>query len=398
MGGFTKSLINFLLCADRYPELDITVMTLQPNETNDYLNIPKRFKYLALGKLDYLPKTQRGLSVNYLFNIQRLRNIEYLVIRLFSKIYKKPFPNKTAVKFMSFSEGDRARRVITDFSFTKDYDIAISWEEIFCNYLLAEKIQSKYKIGYIHPNYRESAFNVSADYPFLKKLDRIVTISKSCENTLREFFPSFAEKIVYVPNRLNICFLQKQACAYQPDMNSKDFNILTVARMVDGDKAIFRIARLARRLLEAGCDFKWYLVGDGSDLTELKSRITLMKLEDNVICKGQLDNPCPYMKTANLFVMQSHKEGRPVAVDEAMALGTPALITNYSSASEQVEDNVTGWICKDDEEEIFKKLLVLLQKKGMITSARTMLQKQSLEHFESCESFLNLLKTLSSKE
>ena len=353
MGGFTKSLINFLLCADACPELDITVLSIQKNQTEDYKNIPERFRYVAIDELQYSDPIKKGLNAKYLFNKQRIRNIEYVAVEWKSKLLRKPFPCSTAVKFMSFSEAERASRVTTDFSFASDFDVAISWEEIFCNYLLAEKIPCKHKIGYIHPNYKETCFSPQADRPYIKKFDRIVTISESCCSTLTEVFPDLKDKIVCLPNRLNLAHLYSLADEYVPDMDNKVFKIVTAARIVDSDKAVFRIVNLAGRLAEEGLDFKWYLIGDGADLDEVKRRITEGGLTERVICVGQLDNPCPYMKNADLYVMQSYREGKPVAVDEAMALGTPALITDYSSAAEQVQENVNGWIVHSDEQMIF---------------------------------------------
>lgn len=394
MGGFTKSLINFLLCADACPELDITVLSIQKNQTDDYKNIPERFRYVAIDELQYSDPIKKGLNAKYLFNKQRIRNIEYVAVEWKSKLLRIPFPCSTAVKFMSFSEAERASRVTTDFSFADEYDVCISWEEIFCNYLLAEKIPVKHKIGYIHPNYRETYFSKTADAPYLKKFDRIVTVSQSCKNTLRDVFPRLSDRIVYIPNRLHIGHLQELSDAYDAPMNADDFNLLTVARIVDGDKAVFRIVSLAQRLVSEGFRFKWYIVGDGSDRIELERRIHEKGLDDIIISVGQLDNPCPYMKAADLFVMQSHKEGRPVAVDEAMALGTPALITAYSSAAEQVINGVNGWIAADDESDIYDKMKHIFENKELLTEARDNLMNTGKLHYEDCREMIRMLRDL----
>ncbi len=397
MGGFSKSLINFLLCADKYPELDITVMTVQKNVIDDYKEIPSRFNYIALDSLEYREPASKGLNKDYIFSIQRIRNIEYVLIDKFCKILRKPIPYKVIVKFMSFSEANRAKRVITDFTFCNEFDVAISWEEIFCNYLLAEKIPVKCKIGYIHPNYNEVGFSKAADKPYLKKLDRIVTISESCYETLKIVYPEFKNKIICLPNRMNLNRINKLADEYVPKLSKETFNIVTVCRISDHDKAVFRIVDLAKSLKQNGYVFKWYLIGDGPDLNELKERIATEKLEEYIICLGQKDNPYPYIKKADLYVQQSYVEGKPVSVDESLILNTPVIITDYSSAREQVEDGVTGFICKNNTNDILEKLSLVLGNPKTLKRIKQHLISMDKSDYENCNEIIDALNEVCAK-
>lgn len=388
MGGFSRSLINFLLCADKYPELDITVLTIQKNEIEDYKEIPKRFQYIAIDELEYSSPVKKGVNTKYLFNIQRLRNIEHVLTEKACKITGRPFPYKTAVKFMSFSEAERAGRVITDFSFCKEFDVAISWEELFCNYLLVQKIPVKHKIGYIHPNYEEVGFSKAADKKYLNELDRIVTISQSCYTTLLKYYPEYNNKIICLPNRMNLSRIEKLSYEYTPEMDEKVFNMVTVCRMSNHDKAIFRIVDLSEKLVKKGFVFKWYVIGDGSDYLEMINRIKKSNLSETVICLGQYDNPYPYIKKANLYVQQSYVEGKPVSVDEALILNTPVLITDYSSAHEQVEQGVTGFICRNSEEAIMEQLVCLLSDQSVLKRIQNNLQRTDKSKYEDCSSII----------
>ena len=398
MGGFSKSLINFLLCADAYPELDITVVTLQENEIDDYKEIPLRFEYIALNGLDYREKPRRGFNKDYLFDWQRLRNVEYVATETVCKALKRPLPTRTVVKFMSLSEADRAARVTPDLSFCSEFDVVISWEEVFCNYLLAQRMTAPVRIGYIHPNYNEVGFSRVVDKRYLKQLDAIVTISDSCCVTLCKVFPELKEKIFYVPNRVNLSRLNALAQEYVPSMCSADFNIVTACRISNHDKAVFRIVELAERLGDPGIRFKWFVIGDGSDYEELQRRICDAGLAEVVICVGQLDNPLPYMKNASLYVQQSYIEGRPVSVDEAYLLGTPVLVTNYSSAREQVKHGKTGWICDNNVDAIYDQLRTILNNPGMLDETRQYIAKQDKSCFEDCTAMIDMLYMVCDKK
>ena len=392
MGGFSKSLLNFLLCCEKYPEIDIAVLSLLKNENDMYKEIPSKYKYIALDGLEY---AKSGRIVYRIKLLQKIRNIEYVLKEAICKAQKKELPPDMVMKFTQYQYENRAKTVITDFSFASKYDYVISWEEGFCNYLLAEKIPGKKKIGYIHPNYVETQFCKKIDRRNLKKLDRIVAISQSCYQTLIDVFPEFKKKIVYIPNRLNADYYKALSNQYNVQLCSdNNLILLTVARIHDKHKGVFRIVRIVKRLINEGFSFRWYIVGDGVDLPELKRRIHENGVDDIVICVGELDNPCPYMVQADLYVQQSHYEGRPVAVDEAMLLGTPALLTNYSSAHEQVKEGVNGWIVEDNEDAIYNQLKVLLSNPDYIKTAATNLKSNSFIEYEDCTPMTDMLNSI----
>ncbi len=392
MGGFSKSLLNFLKCVEPYNELNVDILALEKSVTGQEKEIPKRFSYIEFDGLNLKEPVKKGVNAHYLFNKQRFRNLEYKLREWICSAKGKTLSQDVNKRFIQYSWIDKAHRVLNDLSFASEYDCVVSWEEGFCNYLLVDKIPCKHKIGYIHPNYKEINMSKKVDNKYIKKLDRIVTISQSCYDTLVGVFPKYRDKIIYLPNRLHIDTLNGMADEYTVNLSSDRINILTVARIVDYDKAVFRIVRLAKRLKTKGFDFTWYIIGNGEDYAELQSRIISERLEDTVICLGEKNNPCPYMRNADLFVMQSNREGRPVAVDEALALGTPALITRYSSAAEQIDDGVTGWIVDNNEEDIYQKLCCLLSKPQMIDHARICLEKQDNRHYEDCTGFIEMIK------
>ncbi len=400
MGGFTKSLLNFLLCADKYSELNIDVLCLEKNEFELRDVIPKRFGIIELGGLSLQEDTvKKGLNFRYIFNKKRLQSLEYVIREIYhKKLRHQDLPKEMVVKFTQHSIEDIVSRVTNDFSFAKDYDCVISWEENLCNYLLAEKIPAKHKIAYIHPNYTEVGFCKGIDRKYLQKMDRIVTISQSCYDTLCSVFPNDQDKIVYIPNRLCVSYLQSQAQEYAVEMDPSCVNFLTVARIFDHDKAVFRIVSLSRRLAKEGYRFHWNVVGNGSDFEALQQKVAENQLQEYITLVGEKQNPCPYMKSADLMVMQSYREGRPVAVDEAIVLGTPALITDYSSAYEQIEQGVTGLVVENEEDAIYRGLKKILDDPSLLqTYKNNIIAKDHAEMFEDCNEMIRVLEEVLTK-
>ena len=385
MGGFSKSLINFLHCMKAHSEVEITLLMLENCPTTLERQLPEQVQILRMD-LQYSDTTRGKLALEY-------HHYKYVFFEMLYKHIKKvPFPNRYVREFAQAKIRDRAQRVTNDFSFAAAYDCVISWEEDFCNYILATKIPVHHKIGFIHPNYRDAGFAKQIDRPFYKKLDRLVVVSEECAQTLKKEFPEMKDKIVCIPNRLSLSYYIVLAREYAPSYDAESLNLLTVAGVTDRVKATFRVVPLVKRLRASDIPVKWYLIGDGPDMAELKRRIYEAGLENSIICLGAMDNPCPYLANADLYVQQSHYEGRPVSVDEAIILNTPALLTNYSSAKEQVEPGVTGWIVEDDEEAIYQQLKILLEHPDMLRQAREALKQRSNESFEDCTPMLNMLR------
>ena len=388
MGGFSKSLINFLLCAENYRGLSFSVLMLDDEKMELEHDIPENVEIIKV--------TDEKYKISY-FNKFRLfyHKFKYVFFEIYYKyVLKKEINPKYVTEVAQIKNKVKGLSLIYDFEFTKNYDAVISWEECYCNYVLTEKIPSSHKIGFIHPNYVEANFNKKIDKPSLKKLDKIITISKSCYDTLCEVFPRFNNKILYIPNRLNKRYYEKLSNEYVANLNKNEFNILTVNRIDETSKAVFRIVKLMNRLKKDGITAKWYIIGDGDDLPELIKRIKESDLSQNIICVGALNNPYPYMKASDLYIQQSYYEGRPVSVDEAMLLGTPALITNYSSAHEQVTDGIDGWIAENEELKIYEKLKDLLSHPEKISMARENLKKKDYSKYEDCSAMINMINEL----
>lgn len=383
MGGFSKSLINFLLCAKNYRDISFSILMLDDEIMELEKEIPENIEIIRISGENY--------EISY-FNKFRLfyHKCKYVFFEMYYKyLLKKEINPKYVTEYAQIKNKVKALSLMFDFEFTKKYNAVISWQECYCNYVLAEKIPSNHKIGFIHPNYIEANFNKKIDKPSFKKLDKIITISKSCYDTLCEVFPKYKNKIYYIPNRLNYDNLVNKSKEYIPEIDKSCPTMLTVARIFDYNKAVFRIVDLAKKLLDDGLTFRWYIIGDGSDFDQMKKMIIDNNLSDFVLCLGEKVNPCPYMANVDLFVMQSHIEGRPVAVDEAVLLGIPALITEYSSAHEQIIDNKTGWIVKDNFDSIYNKLYKILSNEDILNLAKLNIKNIDKHGYEDCSMLIN---------
>lgn len=222
------------------------------------------------------------------------------------------------------------------------YDIAISTSEGFCNYIVANKICANKKIGWIHPDMVTLGLDIKAGQKILNKLDYVVAVSESGCQTLKRFFPKDKQKIFHIENMMDSDNINIRAQEFIQDMPLYEggLNIVTVCRITNESKRLDRVIKVAEILKEKKFKFRWYIVGDGSDFEMMTNLIRNKNLQSEIIMLGGRNNPLPYIKQADCFVLTSQFEGKPVVIEEAKILHTPVIVTEYSSAKIQVTPNV----------------------------------------------------------
>jgi glycosyltransferase involved in cell wall biosynthesis len=81
------------------------------------------------------------------------------------------------------------------------------------------------------------------------------------------------------------------------------------------------------------------ILGEGRQRQHLEDVVSHLNLEETVSFPGFVKNPFPYMQRASLLVLSSICEGLPVALVEALALGTPVVATDCPSGPREILDN-----------------------------------------------------------
>ena len=146
--------------------------------------------------------------------------------------------------------------------------------------------------------------------------------------------------------------------------------IITVCRISDKAKGVFRMLNVYKRLRERGIFFYWFVVGDGPDLQELSRRVDKYNLEDGFILLGRKENPFPIYKYCDISATLSYYEGLCGTVNEAKIMGLPVIATEFSGIHEQITDGENGWILKNNEDAIFEGMKKILLTPSMISTVK----------------------------
>ena len=226
----------------------------------------------------------------------------------------------------------------------KEYDVAISY--LWPHYFVADKVKAKRKIAWIHTDYSNIDTDIELDLKMWDKFDYIIAVSEECKNAFLKKYPRLKNKLRVMENITSPEFIKKMAEEKIEDNITKDkcFKIVSVGRLSYA-KGIDNAVKALKLIHNKGLtNIKWYVVGYGGDENIIRNLVKENKLEDSFILLGKKKNPYPYMKTCDLYVQPSRYEGKAVTVTEAKILGKSVMITNYATASSQVDNYIDGYI------------------------------------------------------
>lgn len=257
------------------------------------------------------------------------------------------------------------------------YDVAIGYMEGFPNVYVARKVRAPRKIAYIHPDYIKAGLDPVLDQNILTQFDRIALVSEDCKESFDTVFPQLSGKSVVVENLPSVSAIRRKAEEPIPEQFPQQgfFTIVTAARLRNLDKGLDRAVRVMSWLKEHGRHVKWYIFGEGGDRQVLEQMIRDHGLAGDLLLMGNRSNVYPYIKRADLFVMTSRYEGKPVAVTEAQILGVPVLATNYRSAKKQIGGS--GMVVENNSEALLEGLLTLLDQPDLLSGFRSSLASKN---------------------
>ena len=337
IGGVERSLVSMLDQFD-YKDNDVDLMLYRHN--GEFMNLINKKVNLLDEIYEYstIRKSILEIVKNGYFKIAfgRIKAKLYSDLKQLSKkndeeqVYQMQYMWKFIIKHLPKLE--------------KEYDVAISY--LWPHYFVAEKVNAKKKIAWIHTDYSVIETDIKEDLRIWNKFDYIFAVSEECRKSFLKKYKSLEEKVIVMENITSPDFIKVMSNEKIEDefIKDKSFKLLSVARLSHA-KGIDNAVKALKLLHDRGFkDIKWYVVGYGGDEQMIKDLIKENDLEDSFILLGKKTNPYPYMKECDLYVQPSRYEGKAVTVGEAQILCKPVIITNYSTANSQVNNNFDGYI------------------------------------------------------
>lgn len=291
---------------------------------------------------------------------------------------------------------DSVTTVLPSLEYLGEYDLAISF--LTPHNIVADKVKAKKKAAWIHTDYSKIDVDAELELPVWSKFDHVVSISDQVTENFIGVFPSLKDKIVRIDNILSPKFVRERAEHIPPEVVRKEMpkedgvtNLLSVGRFCYA-KNYDNVPDICRRIIESGVNVRWYLIGYGGDEPLIRSKIAEAGVENHVIILGKKSNPYPYIKACDIYVQPSRYEGNSVTVREAQILCKPVVVTDYSTARNQVKDGVDGVIVPLDNMACAEGLVKVISSAVLIKALSETLAKSDYGNVSETEKLSVLLR------
>ena len=317
--------------------------------------INKLYNEFEIEVFTIYPRGELEEQLNYSIKVNSLCNKKYEELSKFQKLL-------LSAKLLIF------KKRIYDKKIKNKYDVEIAFLEGPITRLFACQNRDVKKIAWIHNditkvygNGIKANIKKKADKKAYETYDKLVFVSRDNKEKFEEMYNLDNDKYV-IYNYIDIDkVLDKANTNINLPFKSNEFNIVSVARLVD-QKAIDRLIRVHTKLINDGLNHKIYIIGDGPNKGQLLEIIKENHVEKSFILMGQMENPYPYIKNSDCFVLLSKYEGYPMVLLEAQILEKFIIITD-TSARETLQNYNNRMIVDNDEEAIYVGLSKLLKNK-----------------------------------
>ena len=178
-----------------------------------------------------------------------------------------------------------------------------------------------------------------------------------------------AQKVVSINNCLDLenYKIKTQRADVRKKYNiNKELVFIAVSALKPG-KGHDLLIDVLRDIKDAGYSFKCFIAGDGPLEKDLKLKVKSLKLENNIILLGNVDNIADYLNASDVFILPSYFEGLSIALMEAMFMGLASIVTDVGANSDLVKTGFNGIvILPDDKDELKNAIIFYLKNRNII--------------------------------
>lgn len=211
-------------------------------------------------------------------------------------------------------------------------------------------------------------FATMFDKFFFKSLKKANAIFASADkNAIDDFLKRgngliSTSNVIQFPTRVNtdvFCIKSIKECRLKLKIADNKIVIVTTGRL-NAYKGWKFMIDVFKKFQKSHPDSKFIFLGDGEDRSKIENYVEILNLTQSIDLPGRLsheDLPL-YINAANVYIMGSYVEGWSTSLVEAIACAKPVVCTNFSSASELIENGYNGFVIPSHDVDLFVDAVV----------------------------------------
>lgn len=264
-------------------------------------------------------------------------SIKIILFKILQQVYWKMYPMK---KGSNHLYNNILKKSVL---YSEDFDILLDFYG-YGHFLTAYAVNYKNvkkRAMWIHDENIHWMYKVEEYLPFF---DRIFCVSNAVKAAFLKKYSEYDIKTEVFYNQTNVERIREKADNSIEDNDYYgDFKILTVGRLEE-QKGLDIAVETASILKQRKIKFKWYVIGDGTELQKISKLVKEYRVENEFILLGRKLNPYPYIKECQIYIQPSRHEGYATTIVEAKALGKLIIASDIPSNREQIVNGKNGFL------------------------------------------------------
>jgi glycosyltransferase involved in cell wall biosynthesis len=216
--------------------------------------------------------------------------------------------------------------------------------------------------------------------------DRCDIVTSPSEELRKELLKhKFTRPIITISNGVDLKkFDNSKSNIVKKKYNSSGHLLIYVGRVAHEKNLLYLLDcfKLVKKEIN---NVKLIIVGDGPQMSELRTSVKDMNLQDSVILTGKIDHEklvkSSLFGACKIFVTTSKTETQGISTLEAQANGLVCVAINEGGVKDLIKNDYNGYLIKDGEKDDYAKTVIrLLKDKKLYEKLRINTLKEVKNH------------------
>ena len=223
--------------------------------------------------------------------------------------------------------------------------------------------------------------------------DEIIVNSFEFKKSLKKYF-NIQSNCIYNPlNKSKILKLSLKKIKYPFFKTKKHIKIINIGRFTDQKNQILILKAVNQ--IKDSIPLRVLIIGTGRNYENLKNFIKKNNLQNYVDLKKNIDNPFPYLKLADIFLLSSNYEGLPNVLLEAQTFKKMIISTRCPTGPKEILLNgKAGVFFKMNDAKDLSKKIIFSYKNQTLLKKMALIGYNNLNRFNEIKNLNNYLKVI----